>query len=105
VGVIARSPRVIQDHCVVWGAADRANGLRNKIELPLTATCISDFQVSHAGIDPNSRRLRLTTTSRTKTGKDSLVISHFPFFIFHLEERFQASTFPNGKSCQNQNGK
>jgi hypothetical protein len=97
VRVVARCSRVIQDHCVIWGAADRANGLRNKIELPLTATCISDFQVSHAGIDPNSTHFRLTTMFRTDYRKDLLAISDFPFSIFHLEERFWTPAFPNVK--------
>jgi hypothetical protein len=55
VGVIPRRARIVEYYCIVRRSANCANGLGNKTELPLTPTCVGDFEVRHAELDPNMR--------------------------------------------------
>jgi hypothetical protein len=47
VSVVARSPRIIQDHSIIGRATDRALGHGYKIMLPLSAARIGDFEKCH----------------------------------------------------------
>ena len=58
VCVVTGGAWIVEHYSVVGRAANCANGLRNKTELPLTPTCVGDLEVRHAEVDPSSRRKR-----------------------------------------------